>query len=539
MKRSDVVEDDGLRLLDVLLEEELAAQRPPAAVAVARGRSLAAAAWLLAGIAVVVGVRASMQREADRAASHGQDPIVAQQSAGSAELLDALRTPTGRRSLFDHLLCIRSECLGQIEADPSGRAPAEVLGVAELRDRDRIDRFSGWLDESLGTIDGVVGLAEAPRWSTRIWLEFDDGRRWPLLYHAQSQTVLLSVLRVLQVKDGPLAAELQTLQDSALAKAGAVHGVARSVRELAELPATIATLHCRALPAEALREHCARFVNLQELRIDDACDIFAGGGPPRRMDAWERAEERALTPASVQVIAALPTLRHLQLPGDTLDDAALTALGRMPALRSLTLTGSCAGISTFADLGDRLEVLRLPGSRQAPALRAQQLRGIETLPRLAELWLCVGDDEGAVAASLLAMPSLRRLAVSGRGVAILDRELFAAIAHTRVDRLWLTNMQPSVAALEQLAGLPSLREVDLFGATLGGEHVGPLGTWNQVTRLDLRGTGLGPLSVEDVRAALADSRAKGAAVPTVLGDASAEAGAWVASFPGLPTWTRP
>jgi hypothetical protein len=246
-------------------------------------------------------------------------------------------------------------------------------------------------------------------------------------------------------------------------------------QQLEALPATT-TVSLRAgltLPADAAV--LARFGALRALTVSTANVRIAGvdtrgkariwSAPPAdtlaplaQLPALERlvlSSGIAVTPALLAPLARCARLRELELQGErvALDDALVTALRALPALRSL-----------------RLDLVPVDAAVVA-RLRSLPLTAVR-------LSRPIGFDEAAFA-ELLAWPELERLG-------------FGDLGHTfggkRNDdhAFWL----PLPDQWERLASLPRLRELELHGCALTDAHLAALPA--TLTALSLQRTQLTP-----------------------------------------------
>jgi len=395
------------------------------------------------------------------------------------------------------------------EAEPVGETiVADAAAVAEfgaLLDRafDGIE-FDG--PESIEMQAATSGL-NVVFGSSRLVLECADERSlalWAALGDRRGQPVLSAPrLRVRFADDSALAARLRELQQRAEANAWRVHASARRSDELDDLPPTLRTLHCRYFTGDEFAS-LQRLPALEALTVRDSVEWMVLA--PTRPRRWPlgRPPEDALTTDGAHGIARLMTLQRLEVPAGALDDEAMRAFASMPALRSLTLTGSVEHITGvgFAAFGDRLEQLRILQKHIASPAPIDQLRAIASLPSLRELWIDLAAGDAATARCLASMPAVRYLAIAGHRAPNSD-ELLRAIASTRVEKLMLQDMVVTRHGLAALTDLPTLRDVDLrfVGLDFPGAYEALAGL-RQVRRLDVRGSGLSDASVENLRVAL-------------------------------------
>lgn len=189
--------------------------------------------------------------------------------------------------------------------------------------------------------------------------------------------------------------------------------------------------------------------------------------------------------------------------------------------------------------GARLETLAIIGDHLAPFPVAESLLPtIAQLPKLAELHLAVDGEDSAqftvrdwdhesIVATVLSMPSLRRLAFTARNSDV--SRWWPALARTRLEKLRLPGVELDAAAVAQLAAMTSLRELDLRGVTMAADAHTALAQLGQLTRLDVGWNGWNETELQTLRLALPRCSVRGGV------------GVRGAAYPGLgvePSWSR-
>ena len=448
-----VLGDDGLRLLDVLLEEEAivaAAAHPATLVAPARTWLRAIAALL--GVVVVVATSwLAVQGTAPAPADSPQDP-----------------TPAPRTVPFDPALLPRVVAVrisgpervvgekGSVSKSPPSpsvefREPAVLQGwrtaiAACTVDKDgkalRMFRIALVLDD--GTL--VAGTADV-----RGMLRFGD--------HARGTNH--------EVRDLLLMATQEHARQRRR-----VEQIATSLAELRALPADLRRVASPMLTAAELRDELARFPRLEVLEF-----VPHVRGRANLADVEPR---RVPTADVVAGLASIPNLREVTLHVDLLDADGLRALAALPKLQVLNVVGEAKRLpaSELGALAHRLDTLRLLAGEPSAA----QLGAIATSPTLRELWLQCGPDFGPVADCLAKLPALQRLSLQGYGTLDAD-EALAAIARTGVHELRLANLRVDGKALAKLVAMTSLQTLELEDLRIEPEQLTGLAPLPQVQHL--------------------------------------------------------
>jgi len=213
------------------------------------------------------------------------------------------------------------------------------------------------------------------------------------------------------------------------------------------------------------------------------------------------------------IMNQLPGLTHFEAVGPQIDAARFAGLKRLPRLRNLLLDGHAAR--------DLTALGRMPGLRHLSlgpfSFEASQLAAYA--PELESLPADLVSLEGSVP-----WPHLRSLQMLPRGVddsSLKAKEVKALVRYPLLERLNLRLERTTAAAVEALAGLPRLRELALrvqkgplsslkalAGApaleslTLEGplreDHLREIGTFTGLRVLSLNKTPIGGLDLDAV-----------------------------------------
>jgi len=435
MRRDDVIEDDALRLVDVLLEEELAAPAAPASSR--RARWLAAAA-ILFGLSVVAGVRwlHGHDKEVVPASQHQEQQQPQPDPAVHQAFLNGLREPGARAEAFARVKRLRVEPMSLPHGFVVARAGLVVTDLARVRRvADEVAALIG--NKKIQALFGWSASQPPPAWTCALHLELEGGEDIDFRALLGSEPFLISHLLLAErVDEGALLNDLRELYAGAMQACAC--GVAQTTEELRALPAATRSVLCGPLTADEVRKELTPFAPLERLAIAPI------------------GERTAVSPDAVAAIAGLGTLRSLALPADGLGTADLAGLARL-SLRELELTGR----------------LRLPGRATLAELR-----------ELAVLRLDLSGCEGDLRGLLASLPSLTVLEL-GDG-SWLDDGVIDAILATKVVRLSIGGEHVQAPQLERLASLPSLRELQLHDVIplFAGEQRA-LGNMQRLRRLEL------------------------------------------------------
>jgi eukaryotic-like serine/threonine-protein kinase len=180
---------------------------------------------------------------------------------------------------------------------------------------------------------------------------------------------------------------------------------------------------------------------------------------------------RDLALADLQKLAAISTLRSLDLSESNIDDSGLTALAQLPALTTLEVEDTAvgdAGVQAVIATSPMLEVLRIGGTQCTAAV----LPAIAKLKDLADL-------------------SLRGLTISGADLSALQ----PVNAH---DLRTIDLAQTSIGddGIPHLVNMPVLENLILDRTNVTAAGIGNLGKQGRPVTLSLRGTKIGDAGAE-------------------------------------------
>ena len=96
-------------------------------------------------------------------------------------------------------------------------------------------------------------------------------------------------------------------------------------------------------------------------------------------------------------------------------------------------------------------------------------------------------DAETIAATVLSMPNLRRLALAARASDVSP--WWPALARSQLEKLRLPGIELDAAAVAQLATMPALRELDLREVSMPADARLALRQLRQLTRLDVGSNG--------------------------------------------------
>lgn len=255
---------------------------------------------------------------------------------------------------------------------------------------------------------------------------------------------------------------------------------AATVEALRGLPPSRGNLDCTALGSADLQAELPRFDNLTRLVV-------------------------TLDDRVAAVVAACPTIEELGLVVPR-RAAGITAAGwkriaGLPHLHRLRITGDVAFLDpSHLQLLRTLRELEIPEDR---ALRSRaglrHLAAITQLPALVELRIAVpwtAKLAPDASRALAAMPTLRRLALCTDEP---PQPLLLLLKDAHIEKLHLADFELDAPCLEALAAATHLRELDLRFARFANEAEGLLPGLQQLTRLDLRGALLTAPQLADLK----------------------------------------
>jgi hypothetical protein len=492
-----LLQDDGLRFVDVLLEEELVAAAGGLAPAVApRPRP----AWWLAALVVLglgVTVGAAVLRRLETEPVPLQEPVqrIVPFVPDDAQQLAAF---------LPQVAMVRVQPLHALDRGYETEGVTEPGCEAHSVDPETLRPLRGsWTPMVAAGAHGVaaprilgqggnVTLLDPPRGAMSSWARVQlitaDGRG--LQFCFEDPNVLCHDST--QWNPGADAARcLLQLLEQARQHGEATRSSTESLAALRAVPATVRWLSCRQATVDDLQEQLPRMQQVESLELDGEFD------------------DRL-----VAVLLVLPRLRELCVNGTGFTAVGWTRLARLPSLRSLRIRGSIPGLThdALTTLGARLETLAMVGDSEAQfPVAASLLPTIAQLPKLVELHLAVDcearmdstgrdRDQDSIAATVLSMPNLRRLALAARNCDV--SRWWQALARTRIEKLRLPGVVLDAAAVAQLAAMTALRELDLREVTMPADERAALGQLGQLTRLDVRSNGWDHADLQGLQRAL-------------------------------------
>jgi hypothetical protein len=158
--------------------------------------------------------------------------------------------------------------------------------------------------------------------------------------------------------------------------------------------------------------------------------------------------------AGLEHLHAPAGLRHLELRGQSFDDAMLAGLQPMPRLESLKLWRTAvtdAGLSHLRNM-DNLKSLGIVGSANVTGVGLSQLRGLNELWSLSLRETGFRDDEVAQLGELPALTSLSLMSTK-----LTDAGLARLAKLDRIEHLVLARNMLTDSGLIQLKGMKRLR----------------------------------------------------------------------------------
>jgi len=445
-----VLGNDGLRLLDVLLEEEALAHAAavPAATVAAPRQWLRVLAALL-GIAVVgatswIAVRTQGAAPADAS----QDPQPAR------------RTVPFDPARLERIVGVRIGSQKQVDKDGARFVYPPGKEHAEFRQPEVVQRWRAAL--------AACTPGKARKHRPMFWVELELADGTVMVGSAD----IIGMLRFdehacgsnTDVRNLLLMATQEVTRQRRRAEQ-----IATTLEELRAMPADLRRIASPMLTAAEVRAELTRFPRLEVLEFV----------PHVRSHADLVNLEPRVAPAAdfVASLASIPTLREVTLHVDLLDAEGLRTLVGLRQLQVLNVVGEAKHLPPreLGELAHRLDTLRLLGGEPTSA----QLEAIANSPTLRELWLQHGPEFAPAAACLAALPALQRLSLQGYGT--LDAaEALAAIAPTGVRDLRLANLRVDGKALARLAGMGSLQTLVLEDLRLEPEQLAGLAPLPQV-----------------------------------------------------------
>jgi hypothetical protein len=262
-------------------------------------------------------------------------------------------------------------------------------------------------------------------------------------------------------------------------------GIALDLDELALLPAGSRHVTCPVPAADELVPRLARFHGLQSLRL------VTGSGP----------QAVVLDDALLRELRQLERLEQLDIAAQPLTDGSLGIVAELPRLERLVLRGAGnrlagAGFSAFHQRSLHEVTLHRCGGFDRSGMQA--LAKVPGLVALRFVDTPLGADLECLQ-DLPAFPMLHELAVRNQDLA--DRHL-EPLLRTKIGKLVLVDAAVSGEGLAALAGLPSLKALELVTPDIGDDDVADLGRLQSLQRLVLRNVRITADGLGELRRAL-------------------------------------
>jgi hypothetical protein len=183
---------------------------------------------------------------------------------------------------------------------------------------------------------------------------------------------------------------------------------------------------------------------------DDGCAVFAGFPKLRSLALFHPSRSNpAFTGAGLAHLAALPELESLTLAGANVGDPALSAIAKLPRLKSLRLwhnIETADGVKALSGM-TALKKLhlgqRLPGRpAKPPSLTSATLTDLARMSGLEELSLMEARLSGSALLTLKELPNLKKLTIAQVDIPAADIEkLKAGLPKVAIDWKPLTEEQ--------------------------------------------------------------------------------------------------
>ena len=456
MNHDELASDPHERLVEVLLAEELRAARARSAPPRAASTRWLAAALVLLGLGVVVGVAVLRDGHGDAdSAVPAQEPesvVLTKHSEFLALTKDVVR--------------VRMEIAKTWEPN----FVAAEGAIAVLEDAQQVQAFVAAVPKLEDGPGGFRTRDGSPlRDGARVTLDLRDGRVLRGITHfGEGKLFWLPALYPAQLEPGPLLDQLNSLHAQALANARIAHGIAFSFEELARVPATAKAIQCPPLRPGTVAQHLGRFPQLERVDQVLATSLRTSGRIAIDLLAVARLTEFV---ARLAEFAALPHLRHLRFAGADVTDADVADL---PKLRTLTSVRIDGGLGQLTDRGHAalvrgLDALELISVENGNAI----VRAAIAAGRLQKLALFGVELTTAEFADLAALPTLRELDLTG--IWWKDSHVAQLLAaRTPLTRLRLRSTDITAEGLRQLAAMTTLRVLDLRSEEVRSEALAAL-----------------------------------------------------------------
>ena len=449
MNHDELASDPHERLVEVLLAEAVCVGQARSAPPRAASARWLAAALVLLGLGVVVGV--AVLRDGD----------------GDADVAKPAQEPESVQvNRYEEFLALAKDVVRVRMEIVKAWTPNFVAvegAVAVLEDAQQVQAFVAAVPK---LEDGIWGfhtddLSTSPD-SARITLELRGGR----VLHGgtifgEGELFWLSVLRPALLKPGPMREQVTALRTQAMTNARIAHGITFSFAELARVPATRKAIQCLPLRPGTVTQHLGRFPQLE--RVDQVIATSLGTNGPITIDVH--------APARLAEFATLPHLRHLRFAGTEVTDIDAADLHTLRKLTSVRIDGGLGHLTErgHTALVSKLDALELISVENGNAI----VRAAVAAGRLQKLALLGVKLTPAEFAALAALPTLRELDLTG--IWWQDSHLAQLLAaRTPLLRLRLRSTDITAEGLRTLTGMPTLRVLDLRSEDVRAEVLATL-----------------------------------------------------------------
>lgn len=491
--------DDGVRAVlgsDARAREQAwqrAQAADPATVPVVARLWMPAAALL--GITVVLTAMWWRREAVHPAGAWAQDPAVRQEiePRDRAHFLELLAQATAIRVQGAEIVGATTKQLANGVADELDLVPLAPI------ERIEGEAVQAWRDQFVASAG--AGQSQLPLHCTwTFWFELAGGRQMRADWGAGSG----AKIRVAANDDGidpnpALAQHLFDAMGSVLRRHRQSFGKADDAAELQALPVDSTRIECPWFADGRMAERLARFPRLETFVL--AKGLGAG------LDA-----------AGLQQLAAIKTLRSLDLRAAELSSTLLAPLAGLPALQVLAVRGPELPLFAADAPAPKLVELTVERSRFSAGRLfhlAPEARRLRTL-RLLD---CELPDLHGLFADVASLPSLTHLTVRQEE---LPAAALSALLQTKLQSLRLVDMPVRGRDLAPFAALPSLRELAVLSPALGDSDVQDLADLKQLTTMRLMNVKLGAEGLAELRQALPQCT-----IDCVPGRRRFDAGTWI------------
>jgi hypothetical protein len=444
MNHGELTNDPHERLVEVLLEQEFAAQRvaAPSALPVRRSSRWLAAALVVLGVGAVLGTM-TLRRGGEPALVPMQDPMQDPKPAPNA-----LSQPPGFVQVTDseQAKALLATVNRIVMLAPPYPGVAFLDAKPVVLDLQRAREFAA----SLPLVGAPAANTNADRlWTVSLVFQLADGRKLAGLLQLDDPALfLIPGLAPVGLPPGPLLETGRAIYAELLTNVRIAQGFAYTFEELAQVPATATAIQCPPLPPGEVTRHLGRFTKLQ--RVDQVIATTLSTSTPISIDIR--------SPARLAEFAVLPNLQHLGMSGASFTDLDAQDITRLPSLTSLSFRGGLGELHepSMRLLVRKLDAIELLATKQGPEL----MRAVIAAGRIRKVALFGVQLPPEDFAALAAMPTLRDLDLTG--IWWTDAHLAQLVqAHTRLERLRLQSTEVTPAGLRSLTTLPKLQELDL------------------------------------------------------------------------------